>query len=116
MHTGVDQLIDHQYITGTGQRGDQGDIGSKAIGEKQRGLAPEKRGGLRFQRLMLRRIAAQQARSARANGDAARHRIRHRRRYQRIMREAEIIVGRKVDTRPWLQYAQPVAAGASEAA
>ncbi len=93
MRTGMDERIGHDEIVGPRQRRDQSGIGGKAIGHEQGRLAAEDGGGLRLQRFMLGRIAAQQPRPPRADRHAARDRLAHCLRNRRVTREAEIVVG-----------------------
>ena len=62
----MDQRIMDDDILAPWQRRQQRRVGGEAGGKIERGFGTIKRSGFRFQRLMLRMIAAQQARTARA--------------------------------------------------
>jgi hypothetical protein len=70
MHTGMGEFIRDDQVAGARQGGEDGEVRGKAVRHIERRLGPEKRRRLAFQRLMLRRVAAQQARTARAHRHA----------------------------------------------
>ena len=108
---GVDQAVGEDMIFALGHGGQQGGIGGEAGGEEQGGLGPEEAGGFGFERLMLRVVAAQEARAARAGGDAAREGLRGGVPQFGALREAEIIVGGEIDARTGGEGAQAATLG-----
>ena len=68
---GVDQRVVHDEIAALRQRREQRQVGDEAAAEEQRAFGAEERRGLRFQRLVLAVIAAQQPRAARADRHVA---------------------------------------------
>ena len=74
MHARVDQFVVENEIAALGQRRIKRGVGGKAAAEKERAFGTEKPRRLGFERFVLLRIAAKQARAAGADGDAARDR------------------------------------------
>ncbi len=67
----VNQRVMHDNVAALRQGREDGHIGCIAAAEKQCAFGSEERGCFRFQCFVLGMIAAQQARSAGADGDAA---------------------------------------------
>ena len=108
MHAGVDQRVVNDQITAIGQGREDRPIGRETIGEIERGVAAEETRCLRLQQLMFGIIAAQEPRSACANGDPSIERRGYDVPEFLRAREAEIIIGGKIPSRARDQHAQPV--------
>ena len=108
---GVDQRVVNDHVAGLGQGGEQRDVGGIAAGKEQAGFRTQKGGGLRLQRLVFGVVAVEQARAARADGNAARDGIGDGGGKPRAGGEAEIVVGGEIDRQAGLERAQPVARG-----
>ena len=108
---GMDQRVVNDQVAGPRQGGGDCGIGGKAGWKIQRRLTAEETGGFFFQRLMLGMIAAQQPRAAGADGHAARQRRRRGIAQGTALRQAQEIVGGKVQPARRCQCAQPPPGG-----
>jgi hypothetical protein len=68
---GVNQQVLNDNVTPLRQGREDGDVSGVTAAEEQRAIGLEESGSLRLQRFMLWMIAAEQARSAGADGDTA---------------------------------------------
>ena len=113
MHTGMDQRVMDDQVAALRQRRQQRGVGGIAGGEIEARLRAEEGGSLGLQRLMLGMVAAQQPRSARADGNALFDRVCDGGGEARVAGEAQIVVGGEVPARHRGQPPQSVPRGQS---
>ncbi len=108
---GVDQLVVDHEVAALGQGGQERPVGRIAAGKVEGGLRTEEGGGLGLQRLVLGIVAAQQPRTARADGHPPPQGRLDRAGQAGRAGQAEVVVGSEVAAAPGRQPPEPVAGG-----